>query len=265
MSIVDIDAKIPNNVDLAGDRRLQRALESWQPKFIEWWKTARARRLPGQRRCTCARRSPSARKAGPTSTTCEMPDYRWGIFLAEPRAGSHDRVRRPHGRAGVAGGAGRVPLRAAPPARRAGRHRAGVGRAAAAAVPDRAEPVRPAQPVPGQRRGGPAPVGDGVPAAPLLRPRRARRGRRDARAPLRRRRQPAHPRRVQRADARLAVVLLLHLLHRPRRQVPARVAARESAFDPLSSHVRLHAEGGGAPHVRRRHRHRPRRRSAPSS
>ena len=52
--------------------------------------------------------------------------------------------------------------------------------------------------------------------------RRPRRGRRDARAPLRRRRQPPHPRRVQRADARLAVVLLLHLLHRPRRQVPAR-------------------------------------------
>ena len=38
MSTVDIDAKIPNNVDLAGDLRLQRALESWQPKFIEWWK-----------------------------------------------------------------------------------------------------------------------------------------------------------------------------------------------------------------------------------
>ncbi len=38
MAIVDIDAKIPNNVDLAADRRLQRALESWQPKFVEWWK-----------------------------------------------------------------------------------------------------------------------------------------------------------------------------------------------------------------------------------
>ena len=37
MSItVDIDAKIPNNVDLKDDRRLQRALESWQPKFIRW-------------------------------------------------------------------------------------------------------------------------------------------------------------------------------------------------------------------------------------
>ena len=98
-----------------------------------------------------------------------------------------------------------------------------------APVPHRAEPLRPAQPVPGERRGGPPPVGDGVPAAPLLRPRRPRRGRRDARAPLRRPRPPAHPRRVQRADARLAVVLLLHLLHRPRRQVPAGLAARERA------------------------------------
>ena len=30
MTIVDIDAKIPNNVDLAGDRRLQRALEQFK-------------------------------------------------------------------------------------------------------------------------------------------------------------------------------------------------------------------------------------------
>jgi benzoyl-CoA 2,3-epoxidase subunit B len=34
VTAVDIDARIPNNVDLAGDRRLQRALESWQPRFI---------------------------------------------------------------------------------------------------------------------------------------------------------------------------------------------------------------------------------------
>ena len=29
MTAVDINARIPNNVDLAGDRRLQRALEAW--------------------------------------------------------------------------------------------------------------------------------------------------------------------------------------------------------------------------------------------
>ena len=37
MSTVDIDARIPNNVGLADDRRLQRALVSWQPKFMVWW------------------------------------------------------------------------------------------------------------------------------------------------------------------------------------------------------------------------------------
>ena len=34
MSIHD---KIPNNVDLNHDRRLQKALEKWQPRFIDWW------------------------------------------------------------------------------------------------------------------------------------------------------------------------------------------------------------------------------------
>src|SRR5205823_5253975 len=37
MTAVITDDKIPNNVNLAGDRRLQRALEAWQPRFIEWW------------------------------------------------------------------------------------------------------------------------------------------------------------------------------------------------------------------------------------
>ncbi|MGY9071389.1 MAG: benzoyl-CoA 2,3-epoxidase subunit BoxB [Acidimicrobiales bacterium] len=80
---VDIDAKIPNNVDLKGDRRLQRALESWQPKFIRWWEEL----------------GPVAFKQNPVflRTAIDvgqqgwanfghvaMPDYRWGIFLAEP-------------------------------------------------------------------------------------------------------------------------------------------------------------------------------------
>lgn len=37
MSSIDYSQKIPNNVDLSGDRTLQRALESWQPSFIRWW------------------------------------------------------------------------------------------------------------------------------------------------------------------------------------------------------------------------------------
>ena len=35
LSKIDYSEKIPNNVNLAGDRKLQRALESWQPKFLD--------------------------------------------------------------------------------------------------------------------------------------------------------------------------------------------------------------------------------------
>ena len=35
---INYSEKIPNNVDLASDRRLQRALENWQPAYLEWWK-----------------------------------------------------------------------------------------------------------------------------------------------------------------------------------------------------------------------------------
>ena len=34
---IDYSEKIPNNVNLAGNRTLQRALEHWQPEFLKWW------------------------------------------------------------------------------------------------------------------------------------------------------------------------------------------------------------------------------------
>ena len=34
---MQLDEKIPNNVNLSEDKRLQRALERWQPSFLEWW------------------------------------------------------------------------------------------------------------------------------------------------------------------------------------------------------------------------------------
>ena len=37
MSTIDLQAKIPNNVNLADNRQLQRALEHWQPAFLRWW------------------------------------------------------------------------------------------------------------------------------------------------------------------------------------------------------------------------------------
>ena len=83
MNAVDIDAKIPNNVDLAGDRRLQRALESWQPKFIQWWNDmgpVAFRTNPVYLRTAVA----VGQQGWAHFDHVPMPDYRWGIFLAEP-------------------------------------------------------------------------------------------------------------------------------------------------------------------------------------
>ncbi|MCP4292652.1 MAG: benzoyl-CoA 2,3-epoxidase subunit BoxB, partial [bacterium] len=37
MNEINYQERIPNNVNLSGNRRLQRALEAWQPGFINWW------------------------------------------------------------------------------------------------------------------------------------------------------------------------------------------------------------------------------------
>ena len=79
---VDIDAKIPNNVDLAGDRRLQRALESWQPKFVQWWRDLGPvdfQELPVYLRTAVD----VGREGWANFDYVHMPEYRWGIFLAD--------------------------------------------------------------------------------------------------------------------------------------------------------------------------------------
>jgi benzoyl-CoA 2,3-dioxygenase component B len=40
MSTINYTDKIPNNVDLGDDRTQQRALEQWQPNFVNWWDDA---------------------------------------------------------------------------------------------------------------------------------------------------------------------------------------------------------------------------------
>ncbi len=37
MSSINYAETIPNNVNLSEDRRLQRALEQWQPNYLQWW------------------------------------------------------------------------------------------------------------------------------------------------------------------------------------------------------------------------------------
>jgi benzoyl-CoA 2,3-dioxygenase component B len=81
VSTIDYSERIPNNVNLNDDRRLQRALEGWQPKFLEWWKTL-GPSLPTKDvylRTAIA----VGRDGWAHFDHVPMEEYRWGIFLAE--------------------------------------------------------------------------------------------------------------------------------------------------------------------------------------
>src|SRR5437773_3012708 len=83
MSSVDLSARIPNNVDLAQDNRLLRALEQWQPNYIAWWREMGPDGL--QEKDVWLRTAVSVDAEGWAQFDyVKMPDYRWGIFLAEP-------------------------------------------------------------------------------------------------------------------------------------------------------------------------------------
>src|ERR1043166_4395697 len=80
MSVADLSGKIPNNVDLNSDRRLQRALESWQPKFIDWWMEMGPAGF--QAEDVYLRTATSVDREGWAQFGyVRMPEYRWGIFL----------------------------------------------------------------------------------------------------------------------------------------------------------------------------------------
>ena len=66
---IDYQERIPNNVDLSDNRRLQRALEAWQPGFQAWWQEMGPDEFR-TRRSTCAPRSASNATAGPISAMC---------------------------------------------------------------------------------------------------------------------------------------------------------------------------------------------------
>ncbi len=77
----DYSEKIPNNVSLHEDRRLQRALESWQPNFLSWWDSM-GPALPT--RDVYLRTAINVGRDGWAQFGhVPMRDYRWGIFLAE--------------------------------------------------------------------------------------------------------------------------------------------------------------------------------------
>jgi benzoyl-CoA 2,3-dioxygenase component B len=85
MSLADLSGKIPNNVNLKDDKRLLRALESWQPKFIDWWTSMGPEGF--QADDVYLRTAISVDREGWAQFGhVKMPEYRWGIFLADREA-----------------------------------------------------------------------------------------------------------------------------------------------------------------------------------
>jgi benzoyl-CoA 2,3-dioxygenase component B len=82
VSTINYDEKIPNNVNLSEDKTLQRALEHWQPNYLQWWQDM------GPKGSTnfdvYLRTAISVTPEGWAHFGhVKMPDYRWGIFLAQ--------------------------------------------------------------------------------------------------------------------------------------------------------------------------------------
>ncbi|MDE0895684.1 MAG: benzoyl-CoA 2,3-epoxidase subunit BoxB, partial [Planctomycetota bacterium] len=85
MAGIDYSQKIPNNVDLKSDRRLQRALESWQPDYIDWWKSMGPTDF--NEKDIYLRTAVGVNRDGWAHFDyVTMPEYRWGIFLTPQEA-----------------------------------------------------------------------------------------------------------------------------------------------------------------------------------
>jgi len=80
---IDYAERIPNNVELSSNRTLQRALEHWQPAFLSWWKEMGPTDFNAADVYLRTAVSVDA-KGWANYDYVRMPEYRWGIFLAEP-------------------------------------------------------------------------------------------------------------------------------------------------------------------------------------
>jgi benzoyl-CoA 2,3-dioxygenase component B len=82
VSNVDLNARIPNNVRLNDDKRLQRALEAWQPSFLTWWMDMGPEGFQADE--IYLRTAVDVGRDGWAHFGhVKMPDYRWGIFLSD--------------------------------------------------------------------------------------------------------------------------------------------------------------------------------------
>jgi len=76
--------RIPNNVNLSEDKKLQRALEKWLPNYLDWWCEMGPDGF--QQKDVYLRTAISVEPEGWAHFDyVKMPDYRWGIFLEPPK------------------------------------------------------------------------------------------------------------------------------------------------------------------------------------
>ncbi|MFN8060963.1 MAG: benzoyl-CoA 2,3-epoxidase subunit BoxB [Vicinamibacterales bacterium] len=80
--------RIPNNVDLSSNKRLQRALEHWQPRYLDWWRDMGPQGFQDHHQVYLRTAISVDPEGWAHFDYVRMPEYRWGIFLAEP---VHDR------------------------------------------------------------------------------------------------------------------------------------------------------------------------------
>jgi benzoyl-CoA 2,3-epoxidase subunit B len=84
MATIDLEARIPNNVGLADDPKVRRALEHWQPRYLEWWHdmgpTDFAHHDVWLRTAVDV-----GAKGWAHWGYVKLPEYRWGIFLSPER------------------------------------------------------------------------------------------------------------------------------------------------------------------------------------
>src|SRR5712672_3019783 len=81
--------KLPNNVNLSSNKRLQRALEHWQPKYIQWWKDMGPQGFQDYHQVYVRTAISVDPEGWAHFEYVKLPEYRWGIFLADP---VHDRT-----------------------------------------------------------------------------------------------------------------------------------------------------------------------------
>ena len=254
---VNYDTLIPNNVDLSSDKRVLKALEKWHPGYINWWNDLIPEQF--QQSLVYLRTAVSVDPKGWAKFDyVKMPDYRWGILLAPA---VEDR-RIPCGEH-----TGDPAWQEVPGEYRAMLRRLIViqGDTEPASVEQQRYLALSAPSLYDMRNLFQVNVEEGRhlwAMVYLLHKYFGRDGREEADELLRRQSGSEEKPRMlgafNEATPDWLSVLHVHLFHRPRRQDAAR-GPGAVGLRPAQPHLPLHADRGGAPHVRRRDRGRPHR------